>query len=222
HDAVNAAAVKDAGAEAGSEADSDCDSAMCSSVEDVQMRSNDFTFDTPGAGPSNMQPQILEDTKDEEPFWFFKDKWDGNVLIDSDSDDGRPEGPTLMENVPWLQGLTAIDILGQELEAELTQSGGCTLTDNDMKAVWAFNYKVDTDMSACAYGKLPQAFPDELGNIPKHCALHTHMVHLSGIKGVQIDCCVNSCMAFTNPFDTLNYCLFCFENHYHPSNDPDA
>ncbi|KAG8710812.1 hypothetical protein FRC11_004113 [Ceratobasidium sp. 423] len=98
------------------------------------MQSDDFTFDTPGAGPSNMQPRILEDTEDEEPFRFFMDEWDGNVLINSDSDDGRPKGPMLMENVPWLQGLTAIDILGQEVDTELAQSGGHTLTDNDMKA----------------------------------------------------------------------------------------
>ncbi|KAG8711450.1 hypothetical protein FRC11_002758 [Ceratobasidium sp. 423] len=78
-----------------------------------------FAFDTPGAGPSNAQPRTLDDTGDEEPFRFFKDEWDGNVPIDSDSDDGRPEGPTLAENAPWLQGLTAADILGQELEAEL-------------------------------------------------------------------------------------------------------
>jgi hypothetical protein len=66
-----------------------------------------------------------------------------------------------------------------------------------MKAVCGFNLKVDTDMSARTYDKLLRAFPDELGNLPKHYALHTHMARLSGIKGVHIDCCVNSCMAFT-------------------------
>ncbi|KAG8683027.1 hypothetical protein FRC11_014058, partial [Ceratobasidium sp. 423] len=78
-----------------------------------------FAFDTPGAGPSNTQPRTLDDTGDKEPFRFFEDEWDSNVPIDSDLDDRRPEGPMLAENAPWLQGLTATNILGQELEAEL-------------------------------------------------------------------------------------------------------
>ncbi|CUA76247.1 RNA-directed RNA polymerase L [Rhizoctonia solani] len=193
------------------------------SYMDVRMRSPDFAFDTPGAGPSNAGNQYPGDSEDdEEIFRFYEDDWDGNVPIDSDSDDGRPEGPTLAENAPWLQGLTARDILGQELEAELARNGGRTLNDDDMKAVRGFNYKVDTDMSARAYDKLPRAFPDELGDLPKTYTLRTRMARLSGIKGVRIDCCVNSCMAFTDPFDTLDYCLFCLEGRYRPCSDPDA
>jgi hypothetical protein len=89
---------------------------------------------------------------------------------------------------------------------------GRKLTDADMKVVRGFNYKVETDMSARVYDKLPRAFPDELGDLPKHYALHTHIACLSGINGIRIDCCVNSCMAFTGLFEDLDYCLCCKED----------
>ncbi|CAE7076308.1 unnamed protein product [Rhizoctonia solani] len=196
-----------------SEIGSDEDLFMSNPAEDARRRSPDFAFDTPGAGPSG-RPD------DHEPIRIFEDDWDGNVPIDSDSDDGRPEGPTFA--APWLEGLTASDILSQELEAEIAHTCGRTLTDEDMKTVRSFNYKVDTDMSTRAYNKLARAFPDELGDLPKHHALRTRIARLSGIKGVRIDCCVNSCMAFTGPFAVLNYCLYCEEDRYRPRPTPNA
>ncbi|KAG8686434.1 hypothetical protein FRC11_008958, partial [Ceratobasidium sp. 423] len=176
----------------------------------------------PGAGPSNTWPQLARRLDEDEPFQFFDDEWDGNVPIDSDSDDGRPKGPTLAAGAAWIEGLTAAGTLSQELEAEITCTGGQKLIDEDMKTIWGFNYKVDTDMSARVYDKLPWAFPDELGNLPKHHALRTRIARLSGIKGVHIDCCVNSCMAFMGPFAILDYCLYCEQDRYHPRNNPNA
>jgi hypothetical protein len=96
---------------------------------DVQLQSQDFTFDTPGAGPSNGQPQPATPLSDDEPHRLFEDEWDGNVPIDSDLDDGRPDSPTLADNAPWLNGLTAAAVLGQELEAEIVRTGGkCSCT----------------------------------------------------------------------------------------------
>lgn len=135
---------------------------------DVRSRSQDFVFDTPGAGPSNGRPRPLSPFDDDDPCQLFEDEWDANVPIDSDSDDGRPDGPTLVDNAPWLNGLTASAVPGQELEAEIARAG-----EDDMKAVRGFNYKVDTDISVRAYDKLPRAFPHELGDLPKHFALRT-------------------------------------------------
>ncbi|EUC56560.1 transposase family Tnp2 protein [Rhizoctonia solani AG-3 Rhs1AP] len=206
-----------------SETDSDPDLDVHPSVWDARTRSDDFAFDTPGAGPSNTQARNPGVSTDEEPYRFFADDWDGNVPVDSDSesDDGRPEGPTLARN-PWVEGLAASEILSQELEAEIAQTGGRTLNPDDMQAVRGFNYKVETNITANAYDKLPRAFPDELGTLPKQYALRTRMARLSGIKGVRIECCVNSCMAFTKPFDTLDNCLFCDEDRYRPRKDPNA
>ncbi|KAG8756114.1 hypothetical protein FRC11_005537 [Ceratobasidium sp. 423] len=137
-------------------------------ARDAQLWSANFAFDMPGAGPSNAWPQPARRLDEDEPFWFFNDKWDGNVLIDSNSDDGRPEGPTLAAGAAWIKGLTAAGTLSQELEAEIACTG-----DEDMKTIQGFNYKVDTDMSARMYNKLPWAFPDKLGDHPKHHALCT-------------------------------------------------
>jgi hypothetical protein len=93
---------------------------------------------------------------------------------------------------------------------------------DDMKAVRTFNYKVDTDMTARAYSKLPCAFPKQLGDLPKHYALRSHIACISGIKGVQIDCCVNSCMAFMGAFDELDYCVHCGEDRYRACANPDT
>ena len=91
---------------------------------DVRMRSPDFAFDTPGAGPSSRRPLSPGQPDDEVPIRLFEDEWDGHVPLDSDSDDGRPEEPTLADHAPWLEGLTASAILSQELEAELARTGG--------------------------------------------------------------------------------------------------
>lgn len=103
--------------------DSDPDAFTPPPAEDVRLRSRDFAFDTPGAGPSNGQPQAPR-LLDDEPYRFFADEWDGNVPIDSDSDDGRPDGPNLANHAPWLDGLTASAVLAQELEAEIARTGG--------------------------------------------------------------------------------------------------
>jgi hypothetical protein len=79
-------------------------------------------FDTPGTGPSNDQA-LPARQPDDELYRFFKDEWDSNVLIDLDSDNGRPEGPTLADQAPWLEGLMAAGILSQELEAQIAETG---------------------------------------------------------------------------------------------------
>lgn len=189
----------------------------------------DFAFDTPGAGPSRPRDSPRRQPGGEEPaFRFYEDEWDAGVLLDSDSDDGRPDEPALYHNAPWLKGLAAADVLEQELEAEIARHRGkslflCigllanrrftgrSLSRLDLQAIRGFNYKVDTDMSARAYDKLPRAFP-EIHRLPKHHRLRTRIARLSGIKGVRIDCCVNSCMAFTEPFDILEACIHCGES----------
>jgi hypothetical protein len=54
----------------------------------------------------------------------FEDEWAEDVFLDSDSDDGRPDGPILADEAPWLEGLSATVIIGQELEAKLAREGG--------------------------------------------------------------------------------------------------
>ncbi|KAJ7270851.1 hypothetical protein C8J57DRAFT_1065279 [Mycena rebaudengoi] len=83
---------------------------------------------------------------------------------------------------------------------------GHKLTADEMKSIRAHNYKVDTDLGARAYDKLPRTFP-ELADLPSRQQLRTQITFLSGIVPVKYDCCPNSCcwrtdeMALTHKFD---------------------
>ncbi|KAG8682588.1 hypothetical protein FRC11_014679, partial [Ceratobasidium sp. 423] len=107
----------------GSSSDSDDDLFTSALAGDAWLWSANFAFDMPGTGPSNAWPQLARRLDKDEPFQFFNDEWDGNVPIDSDSDDGQPEGPTLAASAAWIKGLTAAGTLSQELEAEIACTG---------------------------------------------------------------------------------------------------
>jgi hypothetical protein len=79
---------------------------------DARLRNPDFAHDTPGAGPSNRRPQAPmqhhdanKDSSDEGSH-SFEDEWAKDVFLDSDSDDGRPDGLILANEAPWLEGLS--------------------------------------------------------------------------------------------------------------------
>jgi hypothetical protein len=83
--------------------------------------------------------------------------------------------------------------------------------------VQAFNYKVSTDISGVAYSKLRRAFPTRLGDLPTHSQLRTRIGVLSGMRGARIDCCVNSCIAYTGPYANELVCPYCPEARYKPN-----
>lgn len=82
-----------------------------------------------------------------------------------------------------------------------------------MQTVRRFHFKVDSDISAKAYGKLPLAFP-ELENLPSLSRTHTRVTHLSKLQATRIDCCVDSCVAFTGPYERLEECPHCGKERY--------
>jgi hypothetical protein len=83
--------------------------------------------------------------------------------------------------------------------------------------VQAFNYKVNTDISGVAYSKLRRAFPDRLADLPSHARLRTQIGAISGMRGARIDCCVNSCVAYTGPYAEETVCPYCPEPRYKPN-----
>ncbi|KAK6995578.1 hypothetical protein R3P38DRAFT_2416634, partial [Favolaschia claudopus] len=85
---------------------------------------------------------------------------------------------------------------------------GHKLTEDEMKAIRAHNYKVDTDLGARAYDKLSRAFP-ELAGLPSRQRLQTQISFLSGVVPVKYDCCVDSCCCFTGPYADLDECPYC-------------
>ncbi|KAJ7242219.1 hypothetical protein C8J57DRAFT_1084441, partial [Mycena rebaudengoi] len=88
---------------------------------------------------------------------------------------------------------------------------GHKLTADEMKSIRAHNYKVDTDLGARAYDKLPRAFP-ELADLPSRQQLRTQITFLSGIVPVKYGCCPNSCCCYApDYYAALDRCPFCHE-----------
>lgn len=88
-----------------------------------------------------------------------------------------------------------------------------------MTAIRAHNFKVDTDIGARTFEKLSRAFP-ELHDLLSLHRLRTRITFLSGVKPVIYDCCKNSCVCFTGPFETLDKCPYCAETRHKPSGAP--
>lgn len=81
------------------------------------------------------------------------------------------------------------DYLSQQLHGVLAREGGQKLSESDTLVTQAFNYKVTTDISSVAFGKLPRAFPTRLGDFPSERDINTCAKSLSAFDGVEIDCC---------------------------------
>lgn len=174
---------------------------------------NDFALDTPGAGPSQEMDPYAELQQ---------------YAAETDQQRAEPL-PTLADHAEWIRGLSAQETLEQEIEVELDRSGGKyptvgvdyfvnlfsgrQLDPADLATVRAFNYKVDTDISTTAFEKLPRAFP-ELSTVQSLYRTRTRIARLSGVKGVDIDCCINSCVAFTGTIKDMEKCPYCYEARY--------
>jgi hypothetical protein len=185
---------------------------------DARERHFDFGFDTPGAGPSSRSPS---------PFFATRQAYSC-----------RDPPLRFGESAPWLGGLEAEEIVSQEIVADIAREGGtcfvvetlipianlCSgynLTQIDELCIEAFNYLVDTDITGRAFSKLPRAFPSRLHDLPSEKVVRNHVAKLAGIKGVRIDCCVNSCIAYTGVYKDLRVCPYrgCKEPRFEP--DPD-
>ncbi|KAK6969573.1 hypothetical protein R3P38DRAFT_2814142 [Favolaschia claudopus] len=81
--------------------------------------------------------------------------------MDSDSDDAvDPYGTRLDElfweesdegrRAPWLQGLSPLDCLREVFDLDAAKRGH-KLTEDEMKAIRAHNYKVDTDLAVACF-----------------------------------------------------------------------
>jgi hypothetical protein len=75
---------------------------------------------------------------------------------------------------------------------------------------------VATDISGITYSKLRRAFPDRLDDLPTTAKLRTRIGVIAGLRGTPVDCCVNSCVAFTGPYADEEQCPHCPEPRYKP------
>ncbi|KAF8607089.1 hypothetical protein BDV93DRAFT_406430, partial [Ceratobasidium sp. AG-I] len=90
---------------------------------------------------------------------------------------------------------------------------GHRLDADNMQTMQGLNFKVDANISAKAFGKLPQAFP-ELDSIPSIYRTCAWIASLSGLQAMHVDCCVDSCIAFTGPYKCLKECVYCGQARY--------
>ncbi|QRV79766.1 Transposase family tnp2 [Ceratobasidium sp. AG-Ba] len=163
---------------------------------DVRARHKDFEHDTPGAGPAPHEPPPIPTAR---------------TTIDD-----RPDARTsaLLEQAPWLKGLTAADIGRMQALGDLVKKGSYKLPPASLRIIRAFNYKVDTDISGRAFSKLPRAFPDELGTLPSEKVVRKRADRLCGFDPIRIHCCVNSCVAYTGNYHEMAACPHCQERRY--------
>ncbi|QRV85537.1 Transposase family Tnp2 protein [Ceratobasidium sp. AG-Ba] len=118
----------------------------------------------------------------------------------------------LYEQQPWLKGLTGDQISRMRTQEDIARKGGFKLSLEDKLLAQAFNYKVYTDITGKAFDLLPHAFPQF--HLPKPSEYDTRVAKLSGIKGTRIDCCINSCVAYTGPYRKSKDCPSCGEARY--------
>lgn len=93
------------------------------------------------------------------------------------------------------------------------------MSDDDMTAIRAHNFKVDTNLTGKAYNKLRNAFPS-LENLMSLQQLQTRIAFLSGLKPVIYDCCKDSCCLFVGPYESLDKCPFCHQSRRNSENKP--
>ncbi|QRW08839.1 Transposase family tnp2 [Ceratobasidium sp. AG-Ba] len=158
-----------------------------SSGEDTRLRHPDFRLDSPGAGPSSQFP---------------------SSLLCSPIDTGDPL-TTLYKEQPWLKGLSAEDIVRMRTQEEIAREGGFKLSPEDLLVAEALNYKVTVDATGYAYEAIPHAFPGRLNGFPDESEYTLLVAQLTGMKGVHIDCCINSCVAYTGPYLSRLECPCC-------------
>ncbi|QRV81412.1 hypothetical protein RhiJN_09427 [Ceratobasidium sp. AG-Ba] len=126
----------------------------------------------------------------------------------------------ILRGEPWLKGLTTNQILKMRAIGDLVKKGSLKLCYSNLCIVQAFNYKVDTDISGRAFSKLARAFPEELGTLPTKFITRSCASFLSGFDPIHLDCCINSCIAYTGKYEQLSMCHHCAEGQY--ALDPDT
>ncbi|KAG9119148.1 hypothetical protein FRC07_005985, partial [Ceratobasidium sp. 392] len=164
-----------------------------------ELDNSDFQHDTPGAGPGPTSQEAS-------PRFTHRP-------LPAD-ENGEPAHYTLRDAFPWLENLSAKEYLVNIWLSQLLRTGDHKLPTHQKLFVQAFNMKVSTDISGISYSKLRRAFPDRLGDLPTEAKLRTRIGVISGLDGSPVDCCVNSCIAYTGPYKDEVICPYCPEPRY--------
>jgi hypothetical protein len=89
----------------------------------------------------------------------------------------------------------------------------------DLAICRAFAYKLQSHTSDRNFAKLRKAFPMN-PPLPSLDSVRRRIRLLSGFRAQQYHCCINSCCAFTGPFEDDTLCPYCKEPRYDTSGNP--
>ena len=91
--------------------------------------------------------------------------------------------------------------------------GLAELTLNDIDDIQAFKLHMVSNMPQAAFNQMRFAFRHKLSISSLYAITHKIAI-LSGITPKWIDCCINSCVAFSKTYDKLTECPHCKESWY--------
>jgi hypothetical protein len=130
---------------------------------------------------------------------------------------------------PGQEGISAWDLLGESFLKEASQLGmstsilslwylmtiligGRILDESDLTLLRSYALKLNGGLTDSAFDKLRWAFPqapvESLKNTEKR------VQSLSGFLPVNYHCCPNSCVCYTNQYETLTKCPSCNTDRY--------
>ncbi|KAJ7843920.1 hypothetical protein B0H14DRAFT_2778046, partial [Mycena olivaceomarginata] len=104
-------------------------------------------------------------------------------------------------------------------EAKNWDSRNSILTEQDRDDIRAFQLKLMSKMPRTAYNQMVYAFSHKLSLSSEWVMFH-HMAILSGVEPLWFDCCVDSCIAYTDAYSELTECPFCDKHRYSPTGKP--
>ncbi|KAJ7788376.1 hypothetical protein B0H14DRAFT_2948955, partial [Mycena olivaceomarginata] len=92
-------------------------------------------------------------------------------------------------------------------EARSWDSRNSILTEQDRDDIRAFQLKLMSKMPRTAYNQMVYAFSHKLSLSSEWVMFHC-MVILSGVEPLWFNCCVDSCIAYTDAYSELTECPF--------------
>lgn len=87
------------------------------------------------------------------------------------------------------------------------------LTDEDRDNIRAFQLKLVGNIPRRVFNRMRQSFRHKM-TIDSEWVILRRLATLSGIQPINYDCCVNSCIAYTDDYSHHIQCPFCNESRY--------
>jgi Transposase family tnp2 len=92
-------------------------------------------------------------------------------------------------------------------------TGDKILTEEDHDNIRAFKIRMVSNMPRAAFNQMRYAFRHKL-QISSHYVIAHRLAVLSGVEPIWIDCCPNSCIAYTGDYKDDEQCPVCSEDRF--------